>query len=97
MAKNLVTCNGREKIEYQCFSKCRRCGIFLRMNCGYCYCGCQELVVECISLDVLASYGYLPDRKVEVELKADKPKRLEDLRKAQAYLNEIIKLLENDG
>ena len=50
-----------------------------------------------IGLDVLASYGYLPDRKVEVELKGQKPKRLEDLRKAQAYLNELIKLVEEDG
>lgn len=83
--------------RYQCFSKCRRCGTFIRLGNFYCDCGSQEIIVECIGLDVLASYGYLPDRKVEVELKAQKPKRLEDLRKAQVYLNELIKLVEEDG
>lgn len=82
---------------YQCFSKCRRCGTFIRLGAFYCKCGSQEIIAEVIGLDVLASYGYLPDRKVEVELKAQKPKRLEDLRKAQAYLNELIKLVEEDG
>lgn len=83
--------------RYQCFSKCRRCGTFIRLGAFYCECGSQEIIAEVIGLDVLASYGYLPDRKVEVELKAQKPKRLEDLRKAQAYLNELIKLVEEDG
>lgn len=83
--------------KYQCFCKCRRCGTFLPLGGRYCDCGCQEIVAEFIGIDVLASYGYLPDRKVEVELKGQKPKRLEDLRKAQAYLNELIKLVEEDG
>lgn len=85
------------EIKYQSFSKCRRCGTFIRLGTFFCECGCQEIVIECISLDVLASYGYLPDRKLEVELKAQKPKRLQDLRKAQAYLNELIKVVEEDG
>lgn len=87
----------RQLVEYQCFFKCRFCGTFLRLGTFFCDCSCQEIVTECISLDVLASYGYLPQKKVEEELKAQKPKRLEDLRKAQAYLNELIKLVEEDG
>lgn len=94
----MVESPGQEKqFEYQCFCKCRRCGTFLRLGVMWCECGCSDVVAEVVDLDVLASYGYLPDRKAEVELKAQKPKRLEDLRKAQAYLNELIKLVEEDG
>lgn len=87
----------RERIEYQCFFKCRFCRAFIPLGRSYCDCGCQQIVTECISLDVLASYGYLPEKKVEVELKEKKPKTLEDLRKAEAYLKELIKLVEENG
>jgi hypothetical protein len=50
-----------------------------------------------ITQDVLNSYGWELKGKTAVDLKADKPKRLADLRNAQDYLAKLIKLVEDDG
>lgn len=92
---SLMHSTEREEIEYQCFPKCRSCGSFIRLGDSCCWCGCQELVIECISLDVLASYGYLKHAKAETELKSGILKILANLRKDQANLEELIKSLSN--
>lgn len=91
--------SGPLEVRYQGFQRCRRCGDVLKAHQQYCQCGAYPLELELlvINLDVLASYGYLLKGKAEADLKADKPKRLEDLRKAQDYLGKLIKLVEDDG